>query len=185
MSLSSIPGLSRSRMPAPIRLTFGSRSLPLGIGAIVDDDAMGRALAPIQFDFAYRGLRFACRCDQHAGGAVLKLVGDAGAMPFSAESPDARAAVQAIVDHANATLPSAPGPALRLTRGRILLGTERELPSPLTAVSLVAAVARCLVPAQPYLALLAEVVRPPLQPARPGESALQPAWRRRLKGGTR
>ncbi len=185
MLVSAIVPRSCSRMPAPQRLTFGSRSLPLDIGAIADDEAMNLAFAPIQFDFAYRGVRFACRCEQHDGGTLLKLVGDAGALPYTAESPEARAAVQAIVDHANATLPSAPGPALRLTRGRILLGTERELPSPLTAVSLVAAVARCLVPAQPYLALLAEVVRPPLQPAKRGESALQPEWRRRVKGGAR
>lgn len=171
-------------MSDPIRLTFGTRSIPLGIGAIVDDDAMSLALAPIQFDFAYCGVRFACRCEQHADGAVLKLVGDAGAMPFTAESPSARTAVQSIVDHANGTLPGTPGPALRLTQGRILLGTEHQLPSPITAVALVAAIARFLVPALPYLGLLAEVVRPPLQPAKRGESALQPGWRR-LRGGAR
>jgi hypothetical protein len=171
-------------MPDSTRLSFGRRSLPLDIDAIVDDEAMSLAQAPIQFDFAYRGIRFACRCEQQDGGAMLKLVGDAGAMPFSAESSEARMAVQAIVEHANGTLAAAPGPAIRLTHGRILLGTERLLPMPITAVSLVAAIARFVVPALPYLTLLAEVVRPPLQPAKPGESALQPGWRR-LKGGKR
>ncbi len=164
-------------MPQIKRLSFGGRSLPFDIGAIIGDEGVNLTLSPIQFDFAYHGIRLACRSDPSPAGNQLRLVGDAGPMPFTAESPRARAAAQAILDHANATL--APSPAFRCNQGRILVGAEGPLPDPITAVALVAAIARFLAPVHPWLALLSEVVRPPLHSAKPGESALQPAWRRR------
>ena len=158
-------------------LSFGGQSLPFDIGAIVDDDGVCLTLAPIQFDFSYHGIRFACRSEPSPEGNRLRLVGDAGPMPFTAESPAARAAIQAILDHANATL--APPQVFRCAQGRILVGAERPLPQPITAVALVAALTRVLAPIHPWLALLSEVVRPPLLPAKPGEGALRSGWRRR------
>jgi hypothetical protein len=163
-------------MSEPKHLTFGGRSLPIDlVGA--EADSLGRALSPAQFDFTYRQIRFACRCDETAGQPHLKLVGDVGPLPFSAESPTARAAIQAIVDSANATL----GPVFRLTNGRVLLGGEGDLPSPVTATDLISAVVRFVLPARPYLELIAEVVRPPMAPAKPGEAHLREAWRRQRR----
>ena len=52
------------------------------------------------------------------------------------------------------------------------------MPRPLTATVLVTAATNFLIPARPYLDLIAEVVRPPLAPAKPGESSVRPGWRR-------
>jgi len=170
-------------MSEPKHLVFGGQSLPIDLGAFVTAEAgaLARKLAPVKFDFAYADLRFVCRCEDSGEILSLKLVGDAGPLPFTAESPSGRAALQAIIDEANQVL----GPVFKVGRGRILLAHDCTLARPLTATALVAAAAIFLIPARPYLELIAEVVRPPLATAKPGESAVRPGWRPTLKASAR
>lgn len=156
------------------RFIIAGKELCLG----PDGKAPSLADGPLQFDFTYRSIRFAARYDQcPLGLGTLKLVGDCGPMPFSAESPQARITLGTILAEANDVL----GPVFKVTQGRILVGGESELDAPLTAVSLVAASAAFLLPVDPYLDLLAIVVRPPLEPHKPGEPALRAEWRRRAR----
>lgn len=155
-------------------------------GALVPLDIEALEALPVtpggtmQFDFCYRNIRFAARYqegetreDGETGG-VLKLVGDVGPLPFTAESPAARAGLGHIVVHANDLL----GPMFRFANNRIVLSTKVEVAKPLTATNVISAVSRVLIPAGAYLDLIAVYVRPPLAPARPGESALRPEWRK-------
>jgi len=163
-------------MPETKHLVFGGQSIPLDLGAFVaaEAGALARKLAPIKFDFTWADIRFVCRCEDSGEILSLKLIGDVGPLPFTAESPGGRAALQAILDSANGVL----GPIFKIGRGRILLNHDRTMPRPLTAAALVATAAILLIPARPYLDLIAEVVRPPLAPAKPGEGAVRAGWRR-------
>jgi hypothetical protein len=96
-------------------------------------------------------------------------------MPFSAESPSARSGLARIVDSGNSVLGAG---TFRLTQGRILLGGELGVPAPVSAVGLVSAVTRFLAPATPYMELISMYIRPPLAPARTGESAVRAEWRK-------
>lgn len=160
-------------MPDPKRLTLGGPALPLDIDSL--EAALPFDGGLIQFDFTFRGTRFAVRCEEGHGtdgspaDARLRVVGDVGPMPFSAESPTARAGLSAIILHANGLL----GRVFRLTEAnRIVLGTETDLPLPVTATRLVTALARFLIPAAGYLDLVGVYVQP-------GGAALKPEWRRR------
>lgn len=160
-------------MPETKKVTMGGIALPLDI------DGMETLPVPaggvIQFDFSYRHVRFACRYQDGGVGGTLRLAGDVGPLPFTAESPAARAGLGQIVVEANDVL----GPTFRFSQGRILLVAGEPVARPLTATHMVAAAATILIPATPYLDLIAVYVRPPLAPARPGESALRPEWRRK------
>ncbi|EME68410.1 hypothetical protein H261_18662 [Paramagnetospirillum caucaseum] len=158
--------------------SVGGLSLPLDIDAVLEEaEAPPLTLGsnPVAFDFGFRFVRFAARLEQVGGGVQLKLVGDMGPMPFSAESPAARSGLARIVDAGNAVLGAG---TFRINQGRILLGGEAGVPTPVAAVGLVSAVTRFLAPAIPYMELISMYVRPPLAPARPGESAVQPQWRK-------
>lgn len=158
--------------------SLGGMSLPLDIDAVLEGaEAPPLSLGdgPVAFDFGFRFVRFAGRMEQEGTSVQLKLVGDLGPMPFSAESPAARSGLARIVDAGNAVLG---GGSFRINQGRILLGGELVVPTPVSAVRLVSAVTRFLAPAIPYMELIAMYVRPPLAPARPGESAVRPEWRK-------
>lgn len=158
--------------------SLGGMALPLDIDAVLEEaEAPPLSLGdgPVAFDFGFRFVRFAGRLEQGGSSAQLKLVGDLGPMPFSAESPAARAGLARIVDAGNAVLGLG---SFRINQGRILLGGEIAVAAPVSAVRLISAVTRFLAPAIPYMELVAMYVRPPLAPARPGESAVRPEWRR-------
>lgn len=163
-------------MPDRNHVVVGGLCLPLDVEHLeslpVDPGGV------IRFDFAYRHIRFAVRYDEHQAGGVVKVVGDAGPMPFTAESPAARAGLNQIMAAANDLLPA----RFHLSAGRILLGGETAVDRPATAAKLITAVATLVVPAVPYLDLVAIYVRPPLDPTKPGEAALRPEWRRRPRG---
>lgn len=158
--------------------SLGGMSLPLDIDAVLEGaEAPPLSLdkGPVAFDFGFRFVRVVARLERHGAAAVLKLVGDLGPMPYSAESPAARTGLARIVDAGNSALG---GGTFRVVQGRILLGGEAPVPCPVAAVGLVSAVIRFLAPATPYMELVAMYVRPPLAPAKPGESAVRPEWRR-------
>lgn len=160
------------------RFTLGGRTLPLDLHNVWVDAAglpLTVADGPIAFDFIFRDIRFAGRYEQNGEDALLKLRGDAGPMPFTAEAGAARFGLARIVEAACDLL----GPMFRIDQGRILIRTERAIKAPVTACTLVAAVAEALLPAAPYLELITVYVRPPMSPAKRGESAVRPEWRRR------
>ncbi|MGE5475025.1 MAG: hypothetical protein ACM3Q1_00065 [Bacteroidales bacterium] len=160
------------------KVNLGGVTLPLDIEALES-----LPVAPdgtIQFDFTYRNIRFACRYQNGEDGGLLRLAGDVGPLPYTAESPAARSGLGTIVVDANDLL----GPTFRFSGGRILLMAGCPVAKPLTASNIVAAAATILLPATPYLDLIAVYIRPPCAPAKPGESALQPEWRRKRHGKT-
>lgn len=178
----SPPFTVTERMSKAKSFTLGGKALPLDM-----DSVLGEADAPplslgdgaIAFDFGFRFVRFAGKMEETGGIAHLKLVGDLGPLPFSAESQAARAGLLRIVDAGNGVLGAG---RFRVTQGRILLGGDLALPMPVSAVGLVSEVAKFLAPATPYMELIALYIRPPLAPSRPGESAVRPEWRRAAKG---
>lgn len=153
------------------KVNMGGIALPLDIEGLetlpVPPDGI------IQFDFTYRQIRFTCRYQHAPEGGTLRLAGDVGPLPYTAESPAARAGLAAIIADANDLL----GPTFRFSQGRILLAGGAPVVQPLTATHVVAAAAGIVIPATPYLDLISVYVRPPLAPARRGESALRPEWR--------
>ncbi|MBI3444975.1 MAG: hypothetical protein HY055_06365 [Magnetospirillum sp.] len=158
--------------------TLGGKALPLDMDSMLgeaDSAPLSLAEGAIAFDFGFRFIRFVGKIEEIGGSARLKLVGDLGPMPFSAESTSARGGLLRIVDAGNAVLGAG---TFRVTQGRILLGHDLALPMPVTAVGLVSEVSCFLVPALPYMELIALYIRPPLAPARVGESAVRPEWRR-------
>jgi hypothetical protein len=162
--------------------TLGGKALPLDMDSVLSEaDAPPLSLGDgaISFDFGFRFVRFAGKIEEADGCAHLKLVGDLGPMPFSAESQSARAGLLRIVDAGNGLLGAG---HFRNVQGRILLGGDLVLPMPVSAVGLVSEVTKFLVPALPYMELIALYIRPPLAPSRPGESAVRPEWRRKPKG---
>lgn len=157
-------------METPYRLVIGNQVLPLDIHAVAAD-ANGNLLevtweGPVRFQFDHMGWLVEARLNE-TDAARLDLSADLGPLPFTAEARAERADLQAIVDAANAHL----GRVLEVTaERRIRLVSGGSVALPLTAVSLIAAVARLLAPVTPYLELLAVFLRPP------GGSG--PAWRR-------
>ncbi len=148
-------------------LSIGGMTLPLDLDA-VETLPMGGGGA--QFDFHYRGIRFAGQCVESDGGATLKLAGDVGRLPFSAEAPAARSGLSFIIMHANGLL----GRVFRLVDDRIVVGREVSVATPVTATALVAAVATVLIPVAPYLDLAAVYFEP-------GGERLKPEWRVRAR----
>lgn len=141
-----------------------------------DSGAISRRLqqGPIKFDFVYHAIPIAVMLEEVPPMARLKLVGDVGPMPYTAESAAARVNVQAILDAANHAL----GPVFRVTAdNRILLGGERALAAPVTAVTLIEAVVQILRSLEGYLECIAVFLRPPATGGRNRLGAVLPAWR--------
>jgi hypothetical protein len=154
-------------------VVIGGMCLPLDVEAL--ESLPINPGGVIQFTFLFANISFAARYDEGERGGRLRLVGDVGPLPYSAESPEARAGLAQIIRAANDVL----GPCFRTAQGRILLGADEQIAHPVTAVSLISRVAASLIPATPYLDLISVYVRPPLEKARPGTSAVRPEWRRR------
>jgi hypothetical protein len=163
--------------------SLGGMTLPLDIDAVLEGaeaPPLSIGDGPVAFDFGFRFVRFAARLEQVGASVHLKLVGDMGPMPFSAESPTARSGLARIVEAGNSVLGVG---TFRIALGRILLGGDVSVPAPVSAVGLVTAVTRFLAPATPYMELVSMYVRPPLAAGRPGESAVRPEWRKAKSRG--
>jgi hypothetical protein len=154
-------------------LKLGGNSLPVDIEAL--ETLPITAGGVTRFDFVFRDIRFSASLDAGEGVGTLRLAGDCGPLPFTAESPQARAGLGHIVVDANNVL----GQTFRFAESRIRFEADIPVAPPLTATNVVSAAVAVLVPAIPYLDLIGVYIRPPLAPALPGESALRPEWRRR------
>lgn len=146
-------------MENSFQFVLGRQVLPLDIHAIAAD-AEGHLLkvtwdGPVRFRFDYDGWLVEAVLIEDAT-TRLELSADLGAMPFTAEARSERASLQAVVDAGNGHL----GGLFLVTRDRrIRLSLAGVVDGPLTAVGLVATVARLLLPATPYLELLAVFLR--------------------------
>ncbi len=155
-------------------LTLGGISLPLDIEAMESLPVPG---GKIHFDFVYRDIPFTANYDETGDSAVMQLAGIVGPLPFTAESPPARSGLSLIVAEANDVL----GGGFAVDGGRIVLQGELPIIRPVTATKVIAAAAAMLLPAAPYLDMIATYVRPPQEEGKPGESSVRPEWRRRLQ----
>lgn len=158
-------------MADPKHLIVGGMCLPLDIEAL--ESLPINPGGVFQFDFIFHHIRFAIRYEEHDAHGSLRVVGDVGPLPFSAESPAARAGLNQIMSRANEVLAA----KFRLGLGRIILGCENEIERPVTATKMIATVACHLIPCVPYLDLIAIYIRPPQAPAKRGEPALRREWR--------
>lgn len=150
----------------PKHLIVGGMCLPLDMEAL---EALPINPGGVfQFDFTFHDIRFAIRYEEKDEHGQLRVVGDVGPMPFSA-------GLNQIMRAGNDALQS----RFRVAQGRVLLGTEVDIDRPVTATKLISAVAMLIIPATPYLDLIALYLRPPMAPAKPGLPALRPEWRRK------
>lgn len=104
-------------------------------------------------------------------GLRLSLEGDVGPMPFSAESPMARAALAQIVADGNAHL----GGGMVIVAGRIRLMLSAPIGKPDGLVGLITAIVGLVAPWVPYLEAIAVFVAPP---GEGGGNGLRSAWQR-------
>jgi hypothetical protein len=116
--------------------------------------------APVSFTFACAGATLSARAGRDDGDAWLEVEGDLGALPFSAESRDARSQVIAVLL------------AARLTDHRyfgvgpdqhVRLHGEIPLTCPLTPASILTGVALFSLAVRPFIELLREAL--PVRPA--------------------
>jgi len=137
-------------------LSIGEMQLPLDISSIVHAQGgqLGTPVHPqFTFRFRYRDIAFTVRCRSGEDKAEARVSATLGTMPFSAESAQGRIfltqILQGLTDHL--------GPVVTQSQGRILFDADLPLPAPITAVGLVTAVTRLLLPLKPYLGLMSMV----------------------------
>jgi hypothetical protein len=109
---------------------------------------------PINFRFQWQGIPFAARVVVTDDGATrLRLVGDLGPVPYSAENPRGRDRLMSLVQWRGAAKPCrfAMGQRQHLN----LLG-DTDVAAPLTGTAIIAAAAKLLLQARPHLDLAAE-----------------------------
>jgi len=153
------------------KISLAGIQLPLDVNALEAVPAFSKR--SVKFFFTYRHIRFAACFEDDGQHCHMKIVGDAGIMPFSAESPVARAHMTRILRAGGSRL----GGALREVGGRIVVGRDIQMDRPITGVLVMTGLTRALLPLVPYLDLLSTYVRPPMEPSRAGERSIRPEWR--------
>lgn len=136
----------------PFNLIVGNQRLPLDIHA-VGLDAGGHLIEAerrdFSFRFTYRRILLSVRF-RSGEAPIVEIQGQLGSLPFSAESAVLRGQLMAIIRSANEHL----GGGFQIARGRIRLSGSIEVAAPVTAVGLVGAIARFLLPRKPYLEII-------------------------------
>lgn len=142
---------------------LSSQPAPLEVGSfdIGSDGTVARRSEgqPIQFSFVHRGVLVAVTVEEVGGVRRVRLFGNLGLLPYSAESRERRAGALQVLQAAAQTLNG----RFRVTSDqKILLTCEADLPSDLvlTPPNLLARVTAMLVAAKPYLDLLTLYVTP-------------------------
>ncbi|MBF0335619.1 MAG: hypothetical protein HQL40_18570 [Alphaproteobacteria bacterium] len=139
---------------------LGHLPLPMDVGDLPEMGAAADAEivlhtvenGPVSFRFVYKDIPFAASYVDDGTQARFTMTGKVGPLPYSAENGMARAGVRAIIESANRVL----GPVFRLSaEHRIELCCDVAIARPVTAVIMVEAIARFLVPAAPYLDCIA------------------------------
>ncbi|MEQ8968109.1 MAG: hypothetical protein RID91_19990 [Azospirillaceae bacterium] len=114
---------------------------------------------PLRYGFTVEGQRFAATATPIEPGFRLALAAELGIVPFTAEDPDIRARVLAIV----AALEARDGGRLRVALGpgqRLLAAGEWQVDAVMTPSALIAEAALTVIPFRPYLRLFRGLVGP-------------------------
>ena len=113
------------------------------------------ATRPVAFRFTFREVPFSCIAERKDGQPLLALTGDFGALPYTAEGPERRKAVQAVVAHARCRS----GLDWQVTpHQEIIMRGGISLALPLTPVAMVTGAVTLLLRARPFLELLLETM---------------------------
>jgi hypothetical protein len=113
------------------------------------------ATRPVAFRFTFREVPFSCIAERKDGQPVLVLTGDFGALPYTAEGPERRKAVQTVVAHARCRS----GLDWQVTpHQEIIVRGGISLALPLTPVAMVTGAVTLLLRARPFLELLLETM---------------------------
>ena len=163
-------------------LILGDYKMPIDIHHLgVEDNGHEAGTARKQFRFSYQWRHLKFQVAYHeAEGAKLDLTADLGPFPFSAESPQARVDLEAILNEANSAL----GLVFQLRQGHIHLIRQLPVQLPVTAVGLVTTLTSFLVRLPPYLDCISMVMASPLEVSQ-GAIRLRPAYRRKPVKGNR
>ncbi len=132
---------------------LGGVALPLELDR---SELLGRDSArPVAFRFAFREVPFACAVERRDGHPVLTLTGDLGALPYTAEGPERRQSVRAVVAAAR----QRSGLDWQVTpQQQILVRGGISLAFPLTPVAMIVGAVTLLLRARPFLDLLLEAM---------------------------
>ncbi|WP_119167846.1 hypothetical protein [Algihabitans albus] len=154
-----------------VRLASESK-LPLELGSIeISEDGRVVPSAPghtLTFSFFYKGLPFAGEVGPESGDSV-RLVGEFGKMPFTAELPKGRHAIRQVIADSQ-----------RSQRTRFFVTREQDLrlameavpPQPRTPVSIVAAVTALIVEALPGIEAMTDTLNERLSAGRKNETSV-------------
>jgi len=124
---------------------------------------------PVNFSFRWKDIGFAGRVIASADGPRLRLVGDLGPVPFSAESADQRHRLLSLVRWTDA---AGTGHFAIGARHHLNLLGEAAVAEPLSGVAIVTAATCFLLHARPYLDLAEEQHQPgAAAPAKPAPAA--------------
>lgn len=163
------------------RLLLGERLLPLDLHSLAVDDSggiIGAGRQEFNFSFVYQAIPIAIEFREVSEEAHLELHGEIGPMPFSAESHRARNDLQAIMVSANQHLtPILRKEVFRLENGYIHFCGISPIDKPVTAVSLLTAIVRFMVPLKPYLELMSVFLIPPGKATDHKTGQLRPQFR--------
>lgn len=142
-----------------------------GDGQLVRKNDDGR----IDFTFNYMGYQFAVRADVAPGRTRMRIHAVLGHLPYTAEAPDLRGNMRAVIHEAGRAL----GGRISITpEQRILFFDEFNFDETLTPKSLLTKTVEFLLSAKPYLELLALIagaskavyaLLPPPEDAAPAE----------------
>lgn len=158
-------------------LILGGQKLPIDLhhlGVAEDGHVVGPQCGTFGFHFVWRNIKFTAQFQDDDGQARLDLSADLCPIPFTAESPQARIDLKAIVSTANGTF----GPVLHYRQGKVVLHQMMGVVLPVTAVGLVTALAGFLLKIAPYLDCISTVMAPPLELPK-DTPRLRPAYRRK------
>lgn len=112
--------------------------------------------AELTFSFIYRGMPFACEC-QTTDAPKLKIVGELGKLPFTAESSKGRRFLKHL---ATATSDLSKGHFAIIGDQDVRLLAEVAPPRGLTPVSIIAALSAVLLEFKPFFELAEEALAP-------------------------
>jgi hypothetical protein len=108
---------------------------------------------PLSFRFRWQGQQYVGRVERVDGGLILKLLGDIGAVPYSAENPRRR---ESWISLAHWRGRESDYRFVVTKNRRLTLLAHRPIAEPLSAMSIIGELAKMLLSVRPYLTLAEE-----------------------------
>lgn len=109
---------------------------------------------PLSFRFRWQGQQYVGRIERGGGGLVIKLLGDVGPLPYSAENQKRRQGWISLANWRGGETEYRFGVT---ARRRLTLLAQRPIGEPLSVVSIMAELTKMLVTTRPYLTLAEEL----------------------------